>query len=362
MIIRTHKRALVAASFVVLSMVAAACGSTGAAGTTQPATSTGSASSESVSTGGSPATSGQSSSAASGQSGSAKVTMQLIVGVSGSPFYEAMQCGAKQEAASLGVDLKIAAPSQFAAAQQLPLLNAATSAHPDAIAIVPTDPVALNAGVQAAIKAGIKVLTVDQTLSNTSGILTQIISNNEAGGKQAADEMAKEIGAKGKVLVLTTEPGQVTSQDQRAKGFTDALKAYPGIEYVGAQYSNDTPALTASQVTASLGRFPDLAGIFATNDQSGIGAVSGLKSAKATGKVKLIAYDAAVSQVQSLQSGATQALIAQDPRTEGIDAVKSAVAAVQGKTVPPTINTATQLLTSTTPVDVLQKFEYQGNC
>lgn len=307
------------------------------------------------------------SSSASGGSNNAgtkggKTTVELIVGVNGSPFYEAMACGAKAEASSLGVSLKVGAPSSFAPAQQLPILDASIAAHPKAIILVPTDPTALNSAAQQVTQAGIKLVTADQTLSNTSGVSTQILSNNVAGGAQAADAMATKLGGKGKVLVLTTQPGQVTSQDQRANGFIDRLKKYPGIQYVGAQYSNDEPAKTASQVTAELSRFPKLAGIFATNDQGGIGAASGLASAHAVGKVKLFAYDASISQVQSLQNGGVQGLVAQDPRTEGMDAVKYAVAAATGKSVPKTVETATKLLTPSTSTGILKKYEYKGSC
>ena len=278
------------------------------------------------------------------------MSVELIVGVNGSPFYEAMACGAKAEAASLHVTLKVAAPSQFAPAQQLPLLDAAISAHPSAIALVPTDPKALDTAAQQAVHAGIKLLTADQVLSQTAGVSTQILSNNIAGGAQIANEMAREIHDQGQVLVLTTEPGQVTSQDQRAEGFLKQLKKYPRIKYVGPQYSNDQPSLTASQVTEELSRYPHLAAIFATNDQSGIGAATGLASAHVTGKVKLFAYDAAVSQVQSMRQGAVQGLIAQEPRVEGIDAVKYGVLAAEGKPVPKVIETATKLLTHSTPL------------
>lgn len=290
------------------------------------------------------------------------MSVELIVGVNGSPFYEAMACGAKAEAAALHVTLKVAAPSEFAPAQQLPLVDAAISAHPSAIALVPTDPKALDAAAQQAIHAGIKLLTADQVLSQTTGVSTQILSNNIAGGAQIANEMAREIHDKGQVLVLTTEPGQVTSQDQRAQGFLKQLKNYRNIKYIGSQYSNDEPSLTASQVTEELSRYPHLAAIFATNDQSGIGAATGLASAHLTGKVKLFAYDAAVSQVQSLRQGAVQGLIAQEPRVEGVDAVKYGVLAAEGRPVPKIIETATKLLTRATPLSVLHQYEYQGNC
>jgi len=177
-----------------------------------------------------------------------------------------------------------------------------------------------------------------------------------------ADQLDKELHGHGQVLLLTSPPGLSSSQDEREQGFIQELKKYPGLQYVGAQYANDQPSLSASQVTSELSRYPHLAGIFADNDQSGIGAASALTAAHRSGQIKLWEYDAAVSQVQSLKSGTVQGLIAQDPHTEGIDAVMYAVDAVNGKSVPKVVKTVTKVLTSTTPASVLMRYQYQGNC
>jgi len=116
--------------------------------------------------------------------------MAYILGVAGSPFYEAMACGAKAEAQKLRVDLKVSAPSQFAPAQQTPVLDATIAGHPQALAIVPTDASALNAGIQQAEAQGIKVFTADEVTTATSGLASQILSDNEAGGVQVADQLA----------------------------------------------------------------------------------------------------------------------------------------------------------------------------
>ena len=79
-------------------------------------------------------------------------------------------------------------------------------------------------------------------------------------------------------------------------------------------------------------------------------------------QVKLFLYDAAVSEVQSLTSGIVQGLVAQEPQVEGIDAVQYAVAAAQGRTVPKILETVTQLLTGSSTVTELAKYEYQGSC
>jgi ribose transport system substrate-binding protein len=291
------------------------------------------------------------------------VSIDYILGVVGSPFYEAMACGAQVEAKSLGVKVTISAPSEYAADKTLPILDAAISAHPSAIVLVPNDETALDLTAAQVGRHGIKLVTADGTLANGNQVATtQVLSDNVAGGKQVANEMAKEIGGRGDVLLLTTEPGLSLTQDQRSQGFREALKAYPGIRYVGAQYANDQPEVSASEVRAELARYPKLAGIFADNDQAGIGAASGLASAHASGRVKLWAYDAAVSEVQSLRQRVLQGTIAQEPAVEGQDAVKYAVAAVEGKTVPKTVYTPTQVLTTQTPLSVDLKYEYKSSC
>lgn len=330
-----RRRAAIGASTAAVGLFVAGCGST----------------SHAVSTGTSPSTPSAGS-----------INVSFILGISGSPFYEAMGCGAKAEAKQLGVSVKVAAPSQFAAAQQVPIVDSAISAHPNAIVLVPTDPSGLNGAAQQVVAAGIKLVTADETLSNTSGVATQVLSDNVAGGQQVADGMASDLGAHGKVLVLTSPPGLVTSQDQRTQGFLNGLKKHPGLKYVGAQYSNDDPAKAASQVSAELARYPDLAGIFATNDQSGIGAASGLTAAHRAGQVKLLEYDASASQVQSLKNGAVQGLIAQQPRLEGMDAVKFAVTAAQGKSVPKIVETPTKLLTQSSSAADFATYTYKGSC
>ena len=55
----------------------------------------------------------------------------------------------------------------------------------------------------------------------------QIITDNEQGGRLAADAINKLLGGKGKVLVITQPPGS-SAQDARTTGFEEELKKYPG--------------------------------------------------------------------------------------------------------------------------------------
>jgi ribose transport system substrate-binding protein len=295
-----------------------------------------------------------------GSAAAAGKNVAVVLGVKGSPFYEALACGAKAKAKELGLNVTISAGDQFAADAQIPVVNAVAATKPDVAVIVPTDMQALVGPMKQIDGMGTKVLTVDQTIADTSFVQTQILTDNEAGGKLAADAINELLGGKGKVLVITQPPGSA-AQDARTSGFEAELKKYPGIEYLGAQYQSDDPQKAAEIVTSTLSAHPDLAGIFATNDQGAIGAITGLKQAGAGGKVKVVAYDSATAEVNALKNGTIQALIAQNPKLEGEVAMEIAQKLLDGKPVEKT--TLTEIATIKAGDNAsADKYEYKGDC
>lgn len=290
-----------------------------------------------------------------------KGTVALVLGSSGSPFYQAMQCGAQAKAEELGLSLTVSAADQFAADAQIPVVNAVTAAGPQVAAIVPTDMQALLPPMRELSDRGTKVITVDQTLADTSFLQTQILTDNEAGGALAADQLAALIGETGKVLVITQPPGSL-AQDARAAGFEKALaEKYPNITYLGAQYQSNDPQRAAEIVTSSLSAHPDLAGIFSTNDQGAIGAITGLRQAGAVGQVKMVAYDAASAEVAALKNGEIQALIAQNPKLEGEVAMEVAAKLIAGETVEAVTMTEIVAITADQP-ELADRYEYIADC
>jgi ribose transport system substrate-binding protein len=265
-----------------------------------------------------------------------KVT--LVQGVKGDEFYITMGCGAQEAAQKAGVELDITGPDKFDASLQTPVLNAVTAKSPDAILIAPTDTKAMFAPIQQAAQDGAKIILVDTTLENPDVAESQIASDNLLGGKLAGEELIKLIGGKGKVLVVNVKPG-ISTTDQRQQGFEDAVSGEPGIEYLGAEFSQDEPARAASIVKATLAKDPDLKGIFATNLFSAEGSANGLREAGKLGEVKIVGFDAGPAQVKQLEEGLVQALIAQKPADIGSQGVEQAVNAIESKPVKEKITT-----------------------
>ncbi len=336
------------------ALAAAGCGSSSkgaTAATTAPTTGTTSGAATSATTlppGAPPAGVGQGK------------TLALIQGTKSDPFYITMACGAQAEAKRLGATINVQGPDTFAPAPQIPIVNAVTASHPDAVLIAPTDSQALIAPMQQMKAAGIKVVQVDTTVKDSSIAVSSISSNNIEGGQLAAKTLAGLIGDKGSVVVINEYPG-ISTTDARAQGFDQAMKAYPNIHVLPIQYDQDDSNKAASLVSSVLAAHPDLSGIFAINTLTAQGVGTGLRQAGATGRVKTVGFDAGPQQVQQLQSGVVQALIAQQPYLEGVDGVDQAVDALTGRPVTSQIGTKLVAITRSN-LSSMGSYLYKGSC
>lgn len=287
-------------------------------------------------------------------------TIALVLGVAGNPYYEALACGAREEGEAAGYTVTVAAPSNFSAPEQIPLLNGVISSAPVGAIIAPTDPQALGGPIADLAATGAKVVTVDTTLADTSDLTTQILTDNEEGGRLAAETLSELIGGAGQVMVIQGPQGNIVESARRT-GFEDKIAEYPDIEYLGVQYSENDAQRAAQFVTSTLASHPDLAGVFATNDLGSIGVITGLEQAAATGEVDVVAFDAAGPQVNALKNGTIDALIAQQPTEMGRQAVQAVIAAINGTTQEETTHVPSVVL-RTGDDEAADTYEYKANC
>ena len=290
-------------------------------------------------------------------------TVQLIVGVKDDPFYITMTCGAQAEAQKEGVKFSANGSAQWDVSQQRPIIDSVAATKPAGLLISPVDTDALTPDLKQLQDGGTKVVLVDTTVTDNSIGVSRISSDNEAGGKTAADALAKQMGDKGSAIVISVKPG-VSTTDARIKGFQDQIKAaHPNITLLPVQYDNDDPAKAAQIVQSTVAAHPDLAGVFADNVKTAEGVAAGVNQAGKKGAIKISAFDAGPTQVQDLKNGTVQVLIAQDPAAIGVQGVQQAVAAIQGKPVQASIGTTLVAITSDNMNDPnVSKYFYKGSC
>jgi ribose transport system substrate-binding protein len=303
-----------------------------------------------------------SGSASTGGKSGAKKSIVYVPGLTGNPFYSTVACGAKSVAAKNNVDFSVQGAPEWNVAKQTAIVNAIISKKPDAIMISHNDPKAMIVPLKRAESAGIKVMTIDGDLADTSIAVSNIQSDNLEGGRLAGERMAKLIGGKGTVVAIDNDPGFPISE-ARVKGFNDAIAKYPGIKNLGVKYSHNEVAEAANIVSTTAGSNPDLAGVYAAETNNTEGAITGVREAKKEGKIDIVGYDTSDPIVQALRDGKVQGVIVQYPYGEGQKGIETLVKAIDGGQV--TRNQTAPFVVAT-PENVddakVQQYVYKLNC
>lgn len=253
----------------------------------------------------------------------------LLVSTLNNPFFVDLRDGAQAAAKDLGVDLMVSDAQNDSSTQQNQAQNA-QSQGAKAVIINPVDSDAASPAVAPLLSSNLPVISVDRSVTGED-VTSHIASDNVAGGAQAADELAKAVGEKGKVIILQGTPGAASTRD-RGDGFKKEIKKYSGIEVVAEQTANFDRAEALDVTTNLIQSNPDVVGIYAENDEMALGAIQSLGS-KAGTDVKIFGFDGTEDGLKAVSDGTMVGTIAQQPKELGKKAVEAAVKAIKGESV-----------------------------
>jgi ribose transport system substrate-binding protein len=214
--------------------------------------------------------------------------------------------------------------------RQIQIVDSMVAQHVDGIALAAAERKALVGPVDRAIAQGIPVTIFDSGLDSTN-YTSYVATDNIEGGRLAARTLAKLLNEKGEVAILMHVPGSQSSMD-REVGFREVIEHdYPNIRIVASQYGMSDRAKARSAAENMLTAQPNLAGMFASAEPSSLGAALALKSRGLAGKVKLVTFDSSDQLRQDLREGVIDAMIVQDPKRIGYEAVRTLVEKLNGK-------------------------------
>ncbi|MFJ3336798.1 substrate-binding domain-containing protein [Streptomyces sp. NPDC086766] len=277
----------------------------------------------------------------SGSAATAAPKMGLSLSTLNNPFFVQIRAGAQAEAKKLGVDLTVT-DAQNDASQQANQLQNFTSSGLGAIIVNPVDSDAAGPSVRTAGQAKIPVIAVDRGV-NKATTKALVASDNVAGGELAAKTIAQKLGGKGKVVILQGQAGTSAARE-RAAGFAQGLKDYPGIEVVAQQPADFDRTKGLDVMSNLLQAHPDVQGVIAANDEMALGAVKAL-GAKAGKSVQVVGFDGTPDGLTAVKHGTLYASVAQQPSQLGRIAVDNALRAVQGRKVATTVKVPVKVVT-----------------
>jgi rhamnose transport system substrate-binding protein len=205
-----------------------------------------------------------STSASTGSGGAIKKGLKVyfIPKDTQNPYEVLADKGGQKALAELGGSVTVSSGTADTAAAQIPSIQAAIQAHANAIVIAANDPSALCQSLEAASKAGIAIVSFDSDIScgNSPAHLFINQANTEQIGTSEVDLLAKEIGSKGQIAILSAA-ASATNQNAWIGYMKQELKKYPNMKLVSTVYGNDDPATSLTVLQGLLSAYPNLAGI-----------------------------------------------------------------------------------------------------
>jgi ribose transport system substrate-binding protein len=157
-----------------------------------------------------------------------------VVGVSntlvGNGWREEMICSVKAESLASGkVSKVVVANRNGGPTEQIADLRSLISQGVNAIVVNPSDREKLNPVIKQAKDKGIVVVAVDQAVSAPEAYVAT--NDQVAYGRLGGEWLAKALNGKGNVVEMRGIAG-VPADDDRHKGFTEAISQSPGIKVV----------------------------------------------------------------------------------------------------------------------------------
>jgi len=275
--------------------------------------------------------------AASGESGETDAPRGVIglsVLTANNPFFNEIADSLREEAARHGYGLFVVSGDNDAAKQQNQVKDFIVR-DVAAIVLTPCDSKAVGPAIREANAAGIPVFTADiACLAPDAEVVTHVATDNYGGGRAAAQAMLEALGGRGKVAIV--DYPEVESVILRTRGFEDEMaeankQADVNVEIVAKLPGGGNRELGNKAAQDILQAHDDLAGIFAINDPSALGARAAVESAGREDQVVIIGFDGQLEGKQAIKQGKIYADPIQFPDKIGNQTARAIAAYFEGE-------------------------------
>ena len=281
----------------------------------------------------------------------AEGTIAINLKTLSSEYWQNVKSGCDAAAAELGVTIDVqGASAETEIAEQVAQLETQLAGNPDAIIIAPLDGDAVIGVLQSSGYKG-PVIFCDTDCKYEAKTSFVGTSNEEAaytGGVYGAKINGDKTGA----VIIYGQEGDNTSNLRKA-GYEKAL-AEAGITPLAELSGNNTTDGATKVMEDLLNSYPDKINlVLCMNDDTAIGALNAIEASGAKG-ISVIGFDGNASAVELIAAGKMTATVAQQPVLMGNLSVKTALSAIKGEKVEPSVVVDTVIIDSTN-VDQFKK-------
>jgi ribose transport system substrate-binding protein len=256
-------------------------------------------------------------------------------------FYRDLEAGLKAAADRQGYQLTVTSGDFDLAKQQSQIENFVVQKM-DAIIVCPADSKGIGPAIEQATNAGIPVFTADIAAQGVR-VVSHVASDNLAGGRLAADFVARAIGGEGSVGIIGQQ--EVQTGLDRENGFKEELAAkHPNIKVVAVLNGGGVRDRSLKAAEDMLQGNSGIKAIFGINDDSALGALSAAE-ARGRGDLVIVGYDATPEAVRAIRRGSQlKADVAQQPRDLGAKTIEVIRTHFSGGQVPASISVPVKIV------------------
>jgi ABC-type sugar transport system substrate-binding protein len=220
--------------------------------------------------------------------------------------------GMKKIAEELGVQVRVAGPTDFDLPGFIAAVDQVCAQKPAGVSVVGGWDPSLTESVKKCIAAGVPTVVDDGDLPD-SGRLSYIGTNWTSIGAEQAKAMMKALPNGGKIATMSII--NANNMREGVKGFTDYLNANGGGKYqlVANEDDNGDSAKAAEVTAALLAAHPDIAGIAGFDSESGAGIVRALQEGgKKPGDIKVTAMEQTPDFFKTAADGWVEGIVVQN--------------------------------------------------
>lgn len=207
---------------------------------------------------------------------------------------------------------------------QINTLDAVIAENPTVLCLSASDIESCQAQLEAASENGIPVVIFDSNVNDDELVAAFRGTDNEYVGKMAAEKLADAIGGSGKIAVFSAQE-KTESIQKRVEGFEEAIASdYPDISIVSKIYMDQVDDMSEA-ISNVLTSYPDLAGVFCTNENASNLYLSVDKGENAP---VMVGVDASTVQQDAIKNGQELGCVSQDPYEIGYQTIIAAAQAM----------------------------------
>jgi ribose transport system substrate-binding protein len=244
---------------------------------------------------------------------SSKEVYYLISANTALPYWQTAAAGFKQAAVQYKVKARVVGPEGYDPQAALAELHKAIADHPAGILISVADVSVLQPEIDAAVNAGIPVITMDSDAVG-SRRLYFIGTNNLEAGRLGGRRVIEKLGGKGNVVFFTIA-GQPNTEE-RLKGFKDIFISRPEIKIVDVvDIKGDVrTAFDKTMEFMALTGAKKIDAFVCLDSASGKMVADAINRSKITDRL-LVTWDVSQDTLDGIKAGTIDATIAQKPYT-----------------------------------------------